>query len=195
MSDTETPDFSTVFSLRSERLWLRAFTAWHAAHPDYRRWLCDIPTMQLIDRLEYLKPLDSAEVDRYVAMLAESDTDIFFAIHEAKSDRFIGTARLHSIDWRVGIAQVGILIGAGAARGQGYSTEVVATLCDYAFMTLSLHKLAADVAAMNIPMQRCFERVGFAKEGHLRDHMLFEGKRADRILYGLRATDRETARG
>ena len=78
---------------------------------------------------------------------------------------FIGTAKIGHINWRSGIADVGIMIGEKKYWGKGLGTEVVNLITKYAFDYLSLRKLVAGTNANNIGMCKCFFSNGFKKEG------------------------------
>lgn len=168
-----------------EKVVLREFADHHLHDPAYFAWLRQPDLMIAIDRVEYLLPLRFAEVEAYVQRVWASATDGFFAIHRRSDDRFVGTVRLHSLDWRNRYGEIGILIGDPSARGQGLSPDAVGALCRYAFDTLGLRRLGADTGAFNLPMQRCFERLGFRIEGRLRRHMPYRGDHVDRLLFGL----------
>ncbi|MBL3644630.1 GNAT family N-acetyltransferase [Bacillus sp. RHFB] len=50
-------------------------------------------------------------------------------------------------------------------NGNGYTTEAVNLVIDYAFRTLSLHRIEAGVMPNNIGSIRVLEKAGFHKEG------------------------------
>jgi len=164
---------------------LREFSRDNLQDPSYLSWLRDMNNMELIDRIEYLKPINFEVVQSYVEGLWASETDAFFAIYERDKDLFIGTARLLAIDWRVRSAEIGIMIGHPDARGKGHAKDTISALCQYAFKTLSLQRLGAITADSNVPMKKCFLRLGFREEGRLRNHMLYHGELEDRLLFGL----------
>ncbi|WP_458206325.1 GNAT family N-acetyltransferase [Haladaptatus sp. NG-SE-30] len=70
-------------------------------------------------------------------------------------------------------------------QGEGYATEAVSLLLDYAFDTRGLHRIVAKVAAFNEASQALVERLGFAQEGRLRDHVFSRGDYRDVLFYGL----------
>ena len=47
-------------------------------------------------------------------------------------------------------------------------TDVFATLLDYAYDTLALHRVFAITDVLNAPSIRLLERLGFRREGHFR---------------------------
>lgn len=174
-----------MLSLRGEKTYLVEFTESYLAKPEYFAWLRDLDVVTGIHRLDYLMPLDEREIRDYVLSLLRSKADCFFALHEASSERFIGTVKLGHIDWRTGTGDVGILIGERSAQGKGYSKDAVRTLSRYAFDRLSLRKLTAGTASNNLPMMKCFTSLGYKEEGRLREKLLVGGRYVDHVLYGL----------
>jgi RimJ/RimL family protein N-acetyltransferase len=80
------------------------------------------------------------------------------------------------------------VIGYWLARpfwGQGWMTAAVRTLCRHGFETLGLHKITATVFVENLASMRVLEKVGFRREGCLRDHMLKDGQYRDSAYFGL----------
>lgn len=61
-------------------------------------------------------------------------------------------------------------------RGEGYATEAVSLLCDYALRELGLHRIRADVFAENDASKRLLERLGFVHEGTERECRVSEGE-------------------
>ena len=71
------------------------------------------------------------------------------------------------------------------ARGEGYATEAVSLLLDHAFETSGRHRVYASVVDFNESSRALVERLGFAEEGRLRDHVFLEGEYRDVVYYGL----------
>lgn len=67
--------------------------------------------------------------------------------------------------------------------------EALPALVSFAFETLGLHRLEADVDPRNAPSIRALERAGFAREGHQRERYLLNGEAQDALLYGLLRRD------
>lgn len=178
-----------MLALVGEKITLREFTREHGRDERYLGWLRDLAVIVNIYRMEYLLPLSPQTVEDYVETILKSGKDCFFAIHETEGDRFIGTQRIGHIDWRVGIGDIGIMIGERDAWGKGYATEAIRLACDYAFNTLSLRRLTGGTAASNVAMQKCFTRLGFNQEGCLRKHLLLRGAYEDHLLFGLLKDD------
>ncbi|WP_435177996.1 GNAT family N-acetyltransferase [Halorussus sp. AFM4] len=81
------------------------------------------------------------------------------------------------------------------ARGEGYATEAVSLLLDYAFETSGRHRVHARVVDFNEPSRALVERLGFTEEGRLRDHVFLEGEYRDVVLFGLLREEWRAGRG
>ena len=68
---------------------------------------------------------------------------------------------------------------------QGYATEAAGRVVEYGFETLDLHRIQAFVLPTNIGSVRVLEKLGFRREGVLRDYVLKWGEFQDRAIYGL----------
>jgi RimJ/RimL family protein N-acetyltransferase len=164
---------------------LKEFTREHLHDERYFRWLRDIDVAVGIYRVEYLLPLTFQSVEAYVNSVLASGTDCFFAVHDKKTDEFVGTQRIGHIDWRAGTGDIGVLIGAREHWSKGYATDAVRSACRYSFDVLSLRRLTGGTPASNAGMRRCFEKVGFKEEGCRRSHLLIRGRYEDHIVFGL----------
>jgi RimJ/RimL family protein N-acetyltransferase len=85
-------------------------------------------------------------------------------------------------------AEVGFVL-ARAAWGRGYMHEALTALIHHAFGTLQLHRLEADVDPRNERSVRLLERLGFVREGVLRERWLVAGEVQDAVFYGLLARE------
>ena len=61
----------------------------------------------------------------------------------------------------------------------------VALLAGFAFDVLGLRRLEADVDPRNTASLRLLERLGFVREGHLRERWILGGEIQDAVFYGL----------
>ncbi len=102
----------------------------------------------------------------------------------ADTDTVIGTVTLAWIEREHRRAGVGFAL-AKSAWGKGYASEAVARLIAYAFEDLELHRLEADVDPRNEPSLRLLERLGFRREGFLRERYHLAGEIQDSVMLGL----------
>ena len=102
--------------------------------------------------------------------------------------RVLGTLWLGHIDEKQGRAEVGYVLGR-AAWGNGYIHEALGALLGFAFGALGLRRLEADVDPRNERSIRVAERLGFVREGLLRERWLVGGELQDTLLFGLLARE------
>ena len=101
----------------------------------------------------------------------------------------IGTCTLTSFHAESARAEIGFALGR-EHWGRGYMSDAVAALLDYAFGPLGLRRLEADVDPRNGPSLRLLERVGFRREGLLRERWVTDGEVQDSIFFGLLRRER-----
>ena len=68
---------------------------------------------------------------------------------------------------------------------RGIMTAVVRRICQHAFESWGLVKIAAHVFYFNTASARVLEKCGFQQEGFLRKHHLKDGQLIDAFVYGL----------
>ena len=105
-------------------------------------------------------------------------------IELAHDKRLVGTCTLFSIDAVCRRAEIGYGL-ASFAWGQGYMNEALRALLDYGFHQLNLNRIEADIDPRNEASARTLERLGFRKEGYLRERWIVGDEVSDTALYGL----------
>ncbi len=73
--------------------------------------------------------------------------------------------------------------------GSGYMHEALVALITYAFGPLYLNRLEADIDPRNLASAKTLERLGFQKEGLLRERWIVRGEVSDTGFYGLLRRD------
>lgn len=77
-------------------------------------------------------------------------------------------------------------------EGKGIITKSIKVLINYAFDELKLNKVEIGVATDNTKSRAIPEKLGFKREGELRDYEYINGRYLDRIIYGLKASEWRT---
>jgi RimJ/RimL family protein N-acetyltransferase len=114
----------------------------------------------------------------------ETGDSLPLAIERSDDSVFIGNCTLHHFHETSRRAEIGYAL-ARLFWGQGYMHEALKTLVTYAFEGLGLNRLEADIDPRNAPSARSLERLGFRKEGYLRQRWIVNGEISDTGLYGL----------
>jgi len=96
----------------------------------------------------------------------------------------IGTVTLASIDRKNKRAEVGFMLDRAMWR-RGYMSEALGALLDHAFGELDLARIEADVDPDNAGSLGLLERLGFQREGYLRERWRVGGGVQDTVMLGL----------
>ena len=99
-------------------------------------------------------------------------------------DLLIGTTTLFHLDLSNRRAEIGYALGR-EYWGQGLMHEALQGLLSYCFETLDLRRLEADVDPRNKNSIKALERLGFQREGYLRQRWEVAGEIQDALFYGL----------
>ncbi len=105
-------------------------------------------------------------------------------------DRVIGTCTVYSLDPRNRRAEIGYAL-VRDCWGRGLMSEALGALIGYAFGPLDLARLEADVDPRNAASIRIIERLGFVREGLLRERWRVGGGTQDSLILGLLRRDWE----
>ncbi len=96
----------------------------------------------------------------------------------------VGTCTLANLDRENARAELGFALGR-AHWGHGYVRAALPVLLDFAFDRLELQRVHADTDPRNLAAIRVLERLGFAREGLLRQHYRVQGEPQDAVVHGL----------
>src|SRR2546426_514975 len=99
-------------------------------------------------------------------------------------DRLIGSITLFNLSFPHHRSEIGYAL-AHEYWGHGYMNEALMALLKYAFESLDLHRIEADVDPRNDASIRTLEKLGFQREGILRERWQTNGGIQDALFYGL----------
>ena len=89
--------------------------------------------------------------------------------------KHIGNVGPEGIEWLNRCASFGIFVGEKSLWNQGYGTEATRLMLKHGFETLNLNRIFLYVCETNPRAIRAYEKVGFVKEGLLRDAVYRNG--------------------
>jgi diamine N-acetyltransferase len=150
--------------LVGERIYLRPLE--RADLPHLCAWANDPEIRRLTGEV---RPMSEAGADEFFERVRTDQDRVWFVVALRKTDQIIGEAGLLRIfaAWRT--ADLSLIIGEKEAWGQGYGTEAIRLLMDYAFGALNFHRLAIGVVGFNERALCFYRKVGFKQEGIQRD--------------------------
>jgi RimJ/RimL family protein N-acetyltransferase len=129
----------------------------------------------------------TAMIERAGALFAAREA-IRFALAPRAGGAMIGTCTLFAVDAQNRRAEMGYVL-ARDSWGRGFMHEALTALLDWGFGPLGLHRVEADVDPRNIPSVKVLERMGFVREGLLRQRWQVAGEVSDSIFLGLLAPE------
>lgn len=107
-----------------------------------------------------------------------------WGVARRSDDALIGTTTLYNLDFSNRRAEMGYALGR-EHWGQGYMGEALQALLKYCFEGLDLRRIEADVDPRNAASIQTLERLGFQREGFLRERWEVNGEIQDALFYGL----------
>jgi RimJ/RimL family protein N-acetyltransferase len=115
---------------------------------------------------------------------AEKGAGASLTIADAVTDAFLGSVILHSFAWQHRRCEVGFWL-VPAARGRGLGTRSVALAVSWAFGELDLLRVEMTTTPDNAAVAALAERLGFVREGVLRQRNVERGRRVDVVWFGV----------
>jgi RimJ/RimL family protein N-acetyltransferase len=182
-------DFPQSFS--SERLTIRCplpgdglalYEAVQESLDELRLWLPWAMGEQTIEKTE-------ANVRRGHTRFLNRE-DLWLLLFLKDSNVCIGGSGLHRIDWEVPKFEIGYWLRT-SYTGQGYMTEAVARITEFAFDTLGAKRVEIHCDALNERSAAIPRRLNFTLEGRLRNESRHHasGKLRDELIFAKIAAD------
>jgi RimJ/RimL family protein N-acetyltransferase len=150
-------------------------------------WLNDA---EVIRGLMQYRPLNLKAEEAFLDQLYQGD-DVVLGIAVRETDELLGAIGLHAIDFKNRHARFGLFLGVKSEWGKGYGTEATALIVRHAFETLNLNRVWLHVLEDNLGGIRAYEKVGFQKEGVLRQSHYREGRYWDSLTMAILRDDWE----
>lgn len=134
---------------------------------------------------------EPARAERFLAgcqKIADEGSGARLVIERASDGAFLGWCGLTEFNPGHRSASLGYCL-AEAAWGQGYATEAARALLQRALDALGLNRVQAEADTRNAASARVLEKLGFVREGTLREDCIVNGEVSDSWVYGLLERD------
>ena len=184
--------------LTTDRLRLRSYRDSDAeAHlPIYSRedvsrfllqdpWTAEVAESEIAKRL----PRTGLETESRALALVIETAD---GLDSLEGSRVIGDIALWLEDGRDEKAEIGWILDP-AASGHGFATEAAIAVLNVAFDHYGLHRVFAQMDSRNTASANLARRIGMREEAHLRKDWWSKGEWTDTLIFGMLASDRQTA--
>ena len=103
-------------------------------------------------------------------------------------DKYVGEIWIEPKKWEVPSFEIGWFLDKGYQR-RGIATEAVRRSLKFLFNDLNAHKVIVITRDTNARSCMLAERLGFRREGHLRESGIDNGKRYGLFYYGMLRTE------
>jgi ribosomal-protein-alanine N-acetyltransferase len=130
---------------------------------------------------------ERARAERFIAAcrrMADESTGARLAVDRVSDGAFIGWCSLARWNPDYRSAALGYCFD-DSAWGQGYATETAHAVLEWAFDTLDLNRVQAETDTRNVASARVLEKLGFVREGTLREDCVVDGEVSDSWVFGL----------
>jgi RimJ/RimL family protein N-acetyltransferase len=136
------------------------------------------------DTPPWSEPVHAEQFITACRRMAEDGTGARLAVDRVSDGAFIGWCSLNGWNRDYGSASLGYCFD-DAAWGNGFATEAARALLQWAFDTLDLNRVQAETDTRNLASARVLEKLGFVREGTLRENCVVNGEVSDSWVYGL----------
>lgn len=175
-----------------KRVTLREFRAEDIS--GIRAWVTDNAVIRSLSGT-FLRPQTWEMTEQYLRNLLEGNAGgVNFVIAQRDSLKYLGQINLMMVDTTARKAELAIVL-LPEHQGCGYAREALALLLKYAFDEMNLNRVYLKVYEDNVRAIALYERMGFTREGRLRQEMYREGRYWDIVLMGLLRPDYYGKRG
>lgn len=135
----------------------------------YARWESMADATAWLDRMEGIQAGGGA---------------VQFVIVDKAAGRAIGTCLLFRFEEASARAELGYVLGR-RHWGRGLMHEALTGLLDHAFRGMGLRRIETEIDVRNVSSARVVRRLGFTREGLLRERWVTKGEARDVEVHGL----------
>jgi [ribosomal protein S5]-alanine N-acetyltransferase len=126
--------------------------------------------------------------------MEEDGSGARFAVETRNSNSFVGWCSMFR--WNPVYRSLGIgYCFDEPVWGNGYATEAVRAMLNWAYESLDLNRVEAELDTRNAASARVLEKLGFEREGLRREDCIVSGEVSDSWIYGLLKRDWKAERG
>lgn len=153
--------------------------------PDAPRLVALLADSQVSRNLRLRTPVTLAAEREFIAALAHAADQLVLGITALEDARLMGVCGLHQLGDPARQAELGLFLGGPEEWGKGYGTEVTRLLCRHGFEAMALNRIWLHVYVDNERGIRAYQRVGFRREGLLRQAALRDREHVDVLAMGI----------
>ena len=161
--------------------------------PNLKNWLCDEKVTRFLESGTFPSSIEQF-IEQYENEI-KNQKNVLFLVMSKKENIPIGWGGLYEINWIKRSAELRFFIGETQFWKITAALESEKLLLQYAFETLNMHKVTGGANVENKGSWKIIERIGFVKEGVLRDSVYRNGKYYDVYIYSMLRNEYEKLYG
>jgi RimJ/RimL family protein N-acetyltransferase len=159
--------------------------------PEILKWAEDERTLLQWCGPVFDFPLTIEQLDDYFSESQNPEPGrlIFKAVEE--NGRLAGMCELGAVDRKNEICSLCRIFVDKSFRGRGIAEFMISKVLDIGFYELNLSRIELNVYTYNTPAFKCYEKLGFQREGLKRKVTKYKNEYWDGYIYGLLKEDWE----
>lgn len=176
------PSFVAPKSIESARVSLKP-----VSEADLPGLLAILSNAEVVKHLGHAPWKSLTDAEAWFARISKhqaAGSAVEFVIVEKQSGQCIGRCGLFDYDATDALASVGYILGRPHWR-QGFMREALTSLIEHAFNKMGIRRLEAKTEAPNTASSALLRRLGFIREGILRERWMDQNGPIDAEVFGL----------
>ncbi len=147
-----------------------------------QRWIND-PLIS--DIMGYLPVMSYENQINWYDNFKDDNTRFIFAICKLSNNEHIGNVGLGKINYISRHCMFNIFIADNSYKSKGIGTEATKLILEFAFNRLNMNKVYLQTSERFIEANKMYQKIGFKKEGVLREHYYSNGNYEDKVIYSI----------
>ncbi|AVR00352.1 hypothetical protein OBCHQ24_15525 [Oceanobacillus iheyensis] len=130
-------------------------------------------------------PISEIEHEKWFENKLMEKVNKAFGIEDKNTRDLIGVIGFTNTDLINRSTELYVYIGDNNYWGKGLGTDAVKSIVKFTFDELNLHRISLVVFSYNTRAIKAYEKVGFIKEGIMRDGVYKAGKYHDKVIMAI----------
>jgi len=108
-----------------------------------------------------------------------------FHLMDKATRKVIGLCGFHTWYIEHNRAEIGYGLYDDSFKGKGFMSEAIVPIVEYGFKVMKLHRMEALISPDNTASLKLVGKLGFVKEGQLREHYYVNDQMVDSVVFSL----------
>ena len=139
--------------------------------------------------------ITKAGLRNYISRISSDSSREDFFIVNKENNEIVGEVVINDIDLNNRAANTRIAIFQQKDYNKKFGTEAISLMLHFGFRMYNLHRIELQVYSFNEGAIHVYEKLGFKKEGVLRDYLYFDNQYHDAIVMSILKTEFENSKG